>query len=134
MRRSESCWSVAEVAAGIAYRCFTGTPDDPATAEKKAQTEIYGLLCRAFAGPPERMVDDLVCEARSHEQNVRDSGYDPSEAEDDPDFRPPAEVLEKAMSGALRELRELVGHSCTFSEDETTGHVSCPVCGSSGLI
>lgn len=65
---------------------------------------------------------------------MRDSGYDPSEAEDDPDFRPPAEVLEKAMTEAIGELRELSGHSCTFSEDESTGHVSCSVCGSSGLI
>lgn len=40
MKRSESCWSAAEVAAGIAYRLFTAKPDDPATAEKKTQTEI----------------------------------------------------------------------------------------------
>lgn len=134
MNRAARCRNAAATATSIAARHLAGF--SPAAARlyrealSKLEDDIADVLYQSFAGPVEGVVDDLLDEARRHEMNERITGYDPKE--DDPDYRSPADRLEKTMKDGLTELDELTNHVCKFSEDSPD--LSCPTCGTSGLI
>lgn len=135
MSRQASCQSAAEYASGTAALHF-GRLKHPSRAEleeagQKTYRDVYHALCRSFATPHEKMIDELVSECRDYEATRRLTGYDPHE--DDPEHRPPAEVLIEAMQQAIGDLRVLRGHQCNFSENEGSKDVTCSVCGTSGL-
>ncbi|QIN85458.1 hypothetical protein GBA63_22415 (plasmid) [Rubrobacter tropicus] len=139
MDRATRCRNAASTVLSIVRRRLSSKPalrthGAPAIREalQGAEGEIQDVLYTSFADKAEHAIDDLLDEARRHEQNVRITGYDPKE--DDPAFRSTAERLGEAMRRGLEELEELTGHVCSFSEDPDTGHPSCPVCGNSGLI
>lgn len=139
MDRATRCRNAASTVLSVVRRRLSTKPalrthGAPAIREalQGADEEIRGVLYTSFAGKAEHALDDLLDEARRHEQNVRTTGYDPKE--DDPDFRSPAERLREAMRRGFEELEELTGHVCSFPEDPNTGDSSCPVCGTSGLI
>lgn len=96
-----------------------------------AKERVLDILDSHFANGPERAIDDLSDEDRSHEQNVRVTDYDPRD--DDPDYRSPTDRLRRAMTEGLGELDGLTSHICSYSEGETTGDLICGVCGNSGL-
>lgn len=134
MNRATRCRNAPATATSIAARHLTGCSPAAARQHREAlsalESDIADVLYQSFAGPVEGVVDDLLDEARRHEMNERITGYDPRE--DDPDYRPPADRLETAMKDALAELHELTNHVCEFSEDSED--LSCPTCGTSGLI
>lgn len=139
MDRATRCRNSASTILSIVRRRLSSAPalrthGAPAFREALAgaEREVQDVLYTSFAGKIEHAIDDLLDEARRHEQNVRITGHDPKE--DDPDFLSPTERLQEAMQRGLEELRQLTDHACTFSEDPDTGRLSCPVCGNSGLI
>ena len=134
MNRAERCRNAAaNIASTAGHRL---APFYPAAAHQyretlaKLEEDVAGALYQSFAGPAEGLVDDLLEEARRHEMNVRVTGYDPRE--DDPGYRSPADRLEKAMKDGLAKLDDLTNHVCEFSEDSED--LSCPTCGTSGLV
>lgn len=140
MDRATRCRHAADTVLHIARRRLfprglppKGDPGHARTEEafKQARTEVQNALYQSFAGKLEYAVDDLLDEARRHEQNVRITGYDPKE--DDPAFRSPAERLREAMRRALEELQELTEHRCEYVE-QPNGDRLCTVCGVSGLV